>query len=55
MDIFEVLKNMLGCIYISDLKFEPYKEKAIELLKNMQVDSKQKADICNYFGIGVIL
>jgi hypothetical protein len=45
---------MLGCTYISDLKFGAYKEMAIELLKTMQVDSEQKADICNYLGIGVI-
>lgn len=54
MDIFEMLRSMLGCMYISDLKFGTYKEQAIDLLKKMQVDSKQKADVCNYLGIGVI-
>lgn len=54
MDIFEMLRSMLGCTYISDIKFGAYKEKTIDLLKKMQVDSKQKADICNYLEIGVM-
>ena len=54
MDIFEMLRFMLGCTYISDMKFGAYKEKAIDLLKKMNLDSKQKADICNYLEIGVI-
>ena len=54
MDIFEKLRNKLGCTYISDIKFGECKNKAIDLLKKMQVDDSQKADICNYLGIGVI-
>lgn len=54
MDIFEFLKDKLGCMYISDIKFGAYKEMAIDLLQQMQVDSKQKTDVCNYLGIGVI-
>ena len=54
MDIFEKLRDKLGCMYISDIKFGECKEKAIELLKKMQVDGSQKADVCNYLGIGVI-
>lgn len=54
MDIFEMLRSMLGCMYISDLKFGAYKEQAIDLLKKMSLDSQQKADVCNYLGIGVI-
>lgn len=54
MDIFERLRAILGCDYISDIKFGEYKEKAIELLKRMHVDGSQKADVCNYLGIGVI-
>jgi hypothetical protein len=38
MDIFETLKSMLGCMYISDLKFAPYNEMALELLKGMDTD-----------------
>lgn len=55
MDIFETLRSMLGCMYISDLKFGTYKEKAIELLKEIQLDDTQKADIYQYLEIGVIL
>lgn len=54
MDIFEFLKDKLGCMYISDIKFGAYKEMAIDLLKKMNIDSKQKTDVCNYLGIGVI-
>lgn len=54
MDIFEFLRDKLGCMYVSDLKFGAYREMAVDLLKTMQVDSKQKADVCNYLGIGVI-
>lgn len=54
MDIFEMLKDKLGCNYISDIKFGAYKEMAIDLLKTMSLDSQQKADVCNYLGIGVI-
>lgn len=54
MDIFEFLKDKLGCMYISDIKFGAYKEMAIDLLKKMSLDSKQKVDVYNYLGIGVI-
>ena len=54
MDIFEYLKEKLGCMYISDLKLEAYKGMAIELLDKIQIDCQQRADICNYLGIGVI-
>ena len=54
MDIFEWLRGQVGCMYISDLKFGVYKEKAIDLLTKTQVDVNQKVDICNYLGIGVM-
>ena len=55
MDIFEKLRDKLDCAYISDIRFGECRDKAVELLKKMQVDSTQKADICQYLGIGVIL
>lgn len=51
MDIFEKLKTQLGCMYISDLKFSPYKDMAVELLGEMNADSKQMYDVCSYLGI----
>ncbi|MBE6884081.1 MAG: hypothetical protein E7487_05705 [Ruminococcaceae bacterium] len=39
MDIFERLKNAVGCNYVSDLRFEPYCAKAKALLKNMEIES----------------
>ena len=54
MDIFETLKSMLGCMYISDLRFGAYKEMAIDLVKEIATDSKQMADVCNYLGMGGI-
>lgn len=48
MDIFETLKSMLGCLYISDLRFAPYKETALELLKEITADSNQIVNAYNY-------
>ena len=48
MDIFETLKSMLGCMYISDLKFGAYKEMALELLGTITADSNQIANAYNY-------
>ena len=53
MDIFETLKSMLGCMYISDLKFGAYKEMAIELLKEITADSNQIIDAYNYIMGGI--
>ena len=47
MDIFETLKSMLGCMYVSDLRFA-YKEKALALLKELNTDSNQRAEVYNY-------
>ena len=41
MDIFETLQSMLGCMYISDLRFGPYKEMALGLLKEMDADTTE--------------
>lgn len=41
MDIFETLKSMLGCMYLSDLRFGAYKEMALELLKEMNTDTTE--------------
>lgn len=48
MDIFEILKSMLGCMYISDLKFGPYKYKALDLLKKLNFDGNQVAMAHHY-------
>jgi hypothetical protein len=53
MDIFETLRSLLGCMYISDLKFRPYKDKAIEILKELKADSNQKAYALNYIMGGI--
>ncbi len=52
MDIFETLKSMLGCMYISDLKFA-YKEMALELIKELKADSNQISDAYNYIMGGI--
>ena len=51
MDVFETLKSMVGCMYISDLKFRPYREMAMNLLKDITIDSTQIADVYSYLGI----
>lgn len=52
MDIFETLKSMLGCMYISDLRFA-YKDKALKLLKEIKTDSNQMANAYNYIMGGI--
>ena len=52
MDIFEKLKNAIGCSYVSDLCFEPYRTEAQKLLKTMELERCSIAelnDIANYF------
>ena len=53
MDIFEALKSMLGCMYISDLRFGAHKEMALELLDTFSADSNQIADAYNYIRGGI--
>ena len=53
MDIFDTLKQMLGCMYISDLRFGTYKEKALELLTEITADSNQIANARNYIMGGI--
>ena len=53
MDIFETLKSMVGCMYISDLRFAPYKEIAIELLKEITTDTNQITKVNNYITGGI--
>ena len=56
MDIFEYLQNMLGCTFISDLKFGVYRRGAIEVLKQMDISNiskRQISDLENYFGIAL--
>ena len=48
MDIFETLKTKIGCMYISDLKFGTYKQRALELLDNLNFDNTQKTKAYNY-------
>ena len=47
MDIFEKLKSMVGCMYISDLRFAPFKEIAIELVKEITSDTNQITKVNN--------
>ena len=48
MDIFETLKSMLGCMYISDLRFAPYNEMALELLAELNDVGTQITEVYNY-------
>ncbi len=38
MDMFEYLRKMLGCEYISDLRYEPYKTRAQRLLATVPLE-----------------
>lgn len=57
MDLFEFLQICVGCMYMSDLKFGIYRDKAISVLNSMdksKFDSKQIADASRYFGIALV-
>lgn len=47
MDLFETLKEKVGCPYISDLKFA-YKDIALETLGRIDADTNQKVEVQNY-------
>lgn len=50
-DLFEFLKYILGCTYISDLRIEPYNTKAkliFKLLNFEKYSSNQIEDIFKY-------
>ena len=51
MDIFETLKSMVGCMYISDLRFGEYKTLALELIHSLEFKSEQKTQALNYLGV----
>jgi hypothetical protein len=56
MDIFEYLRGIIGCAFISDLQFDTYKNHAIKILRQMDmsnIDQRQIADAQTYFGIAL--
>lgn len=51
--MFETLKSMVGCMYISDLKFGVYNERAKELFKTLDIskfNTKEFEDVRKYIG-----
>jgi hypothetical protein len=51
LDLFEFLKNALGCTYISDLRIKPYNTMAKFLLSKINLkkySKKQVEDAFNY-------
>lgn len=53
-DLFEALKEAVGCMYISDLSYTPYREQAIREAKRMDLspfDDRQITDLCNYLSV----
>jgi len=50
-DLFEELWSKVGCMYMSDLNTETYRDQAIRAAKRMDLsayEEKQIADLCNY-------
>ena len=45
MDIFEQLKDKIGCKCISDLRFEPYSTKAKNMLKELDIEQCSLAEL----------
>jgi hypothetical protein len=53
-DIFEYLRNIVNCDYISDLQFGSYHEAAVIILQDIDItliNPQQYIDICQYIGI----
>lgn len=53
-DLFELLKNLVCCTYISDLRTDPYNAKAQLLLNSLDLDrysTRQVKDVCKYIGV----
>ena len=51
LDLFEFLKYILGCTYISDLKVNPYRDKAKLILSKLNLNNfsfKQLLDVVQY-------
>jgi hypothetical protein len=53
MDILETLQSWIGCMYISDLRLEAYKDRALELLNGITADSNQIAEAYSYITGGI--
>ena len=52
-DLFEILKNLVSCTYISDLRTAPYNEKAQMFLNCMDLNRyspRHVNDVCKYIG-----
>lgn len=47
MDIFESLKIAVGCAYISDLRYEPYRSMANHWLAVHSLDSYAFRELCD--------
>ena len=47
--LLENLKVALGCDYLSDLRFEPYRSQAKALLKNIELSKFSSWEIYNTF------
>jgi hypothetical protein len=54
MGIFETLKSMVGCMYISDLRFGVYNEIAKDLFKTFDIskfNTKEFEEVRQYIGV----
>lgn len=53
MSVFETLKNKVGCMYISDLKFGVYNEIAKDIFKTLEAskfNTKEFEEVRQYIG-----
>lgn len=51
MDIFEELRKTLGCMYISDMRFMPYRRQALGMVLLLNLDKypiEQLSDLSEY-------
>ena len=47
-DIFEDLKDQIGCEYISDLPFEPQRTTAIRCVSQMNMSQLHQYELCQF-------
>lgn len=49
-NILDIIFNKVGCMYLSDIKTDEYKESALSVLNTINADSTVKAYALSYIG-----
>ena len=49
-NILDIISNVLGCMYLSDIKNDRYKKAALSVVDNITSDWEIKEYVYNYIG-----